>query len=629
VSSDAKPQAPRTGDEVNSRLRYLAVAILLGLALPVFLIDLGNQSEDDRVLLAFLSLVTVAVPVGVGIYAWQRNPGNRFGRLLVIVGVLWGLAGLSASDQDLVYSVGRITHWVAELALLYVILAYPGGRLRSTWARRVFGFAVLLLATLYLPTVFLAHQYPLPVPWTSCDGGCAQNAFALTDADPAFVDVLVPVRALLTAATWLAALILLAQWIRGATPAMRRTLDPVLGVGSIRLGTMGAFLAARAIGPDSPAVDALGWALILSVPVVSLGFLIGLFEWRLYAAKTLERLTSGLHAVKGPEELRELLADALDDPRVQVRYVGPSRSRAVNDGGTSVASSEGRSVLAIPGDDPVAWIAYDPALDDHRDLVDAIGACALAALERDRLTDALRESLEEVERSRARIAAAGDAERRRIERDLHDGAQQDLVTLRVKLELAAESLERDPVAAASSVRALGDRVEEILDQVRSLARGIYPPLLADAGLVEALRAVAERSATPTTVTAQNVGRYPPQVESTVYFCCLEALQNAAKHAPGASQVRVDLEDTGSLRFEVRDDGPGLDGSSPHGGMTNMRDRLAAVGGTLEIRSRTNQGTSVIGRIPIDRAVPPAPGWGRRAPASAVVPASLWDYPTRA
>ena len=191
-------------------------------------------------------------------------------------------------------------------------------------------------------------------------------------------------------------------------------------------------------------------------------------------------------------------------------------------------------------------------------------------------------SLAEIDESRGRIQAAADDERRRIERDLHDGAQQRLVALRIKIELAEELLREDPAKGLSRLHLLGDEVTDTLDEIRSIARGVYPSLLAERGLPEALHAAALRAPMETHVSPDGVGRYPQAVESAVYFCCLEALQNAAKHAPGASRVTVDLHEDDRLRFEVSDDGEGFDvrASADGMGLTNMRDRLEAVGGTL-------------------------------------------------
>ena len=214
--------------------------------------------------------------------------------------------------------------------------------------------------------------------------------------------------------------------------------------------------------------------------------------------------------------------------------------------------------------------------------------------------DELRKQADELRRSRARIVASADAERRRVERDLHDGAQQHLVALAVNLRLTRDLVADDPETATLMIDQLADEVKATIQELRDLAHGIYPPLLADSGLGEALRAAGRRSPLPVTITAAGLNRYSLEIESAVYFCCLEALQNAAKHAAGA-QVTVRLwEESGGLLFSVSDDGPGFDAALARGGhgYTNMADRLGAIGGTVRWDSAPGQGTTVSGSVPL-------------------------------
>jgi signal transduction histidine kinase len=217
-----------------------------------------------------------------------------------------------------------------------------------------------------------------------------------------------------------------------------------------------------------------------------------------------------------------------------------------------------------------------------------------------RLTEELRAYVEELRASRQRIVAAQDAERRRIERNIHDGAQQELVALAVNLRLTEGLMDADPGRAREMVVRLQSDAAGALDTLRDLARGIYPPVLADAGLGAALDAQARRSPVPVSVEVDGVGRHPPEVEAAVYFCVLEALQNAAKYA-GRADVAVRLREVdGELAFTVADNGRGFDPATtpPGSGLQNMADRLAALGGTLEVRSAVDSGTTVEGRVPV-------------------------------
>ncbi len=209
--------------------------------------------------------------------------------------------------------------------------------------------------------------------------------------------------------------------------------------------------------------------------------------------------------------------------------------------------------------------------------------------------------IEDLRASRQRLVSAQDAERRRIERNIHDGAQQQLVALAVKLRLADALVGKDEERAHALLGELHDETSQALEDLRDLARGIYPPLLADKGLAVALEGQARKSAVPVTVASDGIGRYPQAVESAVYFSCLEALQNIAKYAD-ASSATIRLErSNGSLTFDVTDDGVGFDpGAAGRGtGLQGIADRLAALGGTVEIRSAPGEGTTVSGRLPVD------------------------------
>ncbi|MDW5595452.1 histidine kinase [Conexibacter stalactiti] len=227
--------------------------------------------------------------------------------------------------------------------------------------------------------------------------------------------------------------------------------------------------------------------------------------------------------------------------------------------------------------------------------------CTVRALTAEQrwLAAAAAQSTGELRRSRARIAAGAERERRRIERDLHDGAQQRLVALRIELELAEELVERDPHTARERLRELEHEVDEALDELRALAHGVYPPLLADRGLSEALRAETVRAALPVRVRDHGIGRHPTEVESAVYFCVLEAVQNACKHAVGARQVTITLsgEHDGGLSVEVLDDGARMPQIVPGHGIANMRERLVAVDGGIEIAPRPRGGCVVRMRVP--------------------------------
>ncbi|MET0729553.1 MAG: histidine kinase [Solirubrobacterales bacterium] len=239
-------------------------------------------------------------------------------------------------------------------------------------------------------------------------------------------------------------------------------------------------------------------------------------------------------------------------------------------------------------------------MSEQRPFVEAVGAYAFVWDDKRRLAARVESSLTELRESRARILAAADDERRRIERDLHDGGQQRLVALRIRLELAEEMMSEDPARARTIVHRLAGEVDAALDELRSLAAGVYPSLLAARGLYDALRTAALQSPLPASVDVDGSDRYSDEIETAAYFCCIEALQNVAKHAPDASSISIALSRNGDLRFEVCDDGPGfvIGEVAPGNGLMNMRDRMAAVGGELDIHSSPGAGTTVVGTIPV-------------------------------
>jgi signal transduction histidine kinase len=237
--------------------------------------------------------------------------------------------------------------------------------------------------------------------------------------------------------------------------------------------------------------------------------------------------------------------------------------------------------------------ADDPVGADRRRLMRDLAAQAGLVLRNVRL-------IEELRASRQRLVAAQDEERRRLERNIHDGAQQQLVALGVKLRLADSLIDRDPGKAHEMMSQLQQETASTIDDLRDLARGIYPPLLADRGLEAALEAQARKSATPVVVTSEGIGRYGQDVEAAVYFSCLEALQNVAKYA-SASGATIELaQRNGSLEFAVTDDGKGFDPASAGrgSGLQGMADRLDAIGGELTVESTPGSGTTVRGTVPI-------------------------------
>ena len=549
----------------------------------------------------------VGTPIGVGLYAWYRGPDERFGLLLIAAGAGWFVTTLAESGDEWLYTLGRTTGWLVEILLVYLILAFPNGRLPGRTDRiLVAAMAVVVLAA-FLPRLVLAEDFDVPSPYTSCVRDCPANAFMLLGDEPGFVDaVMRPAGVALVFVVMSAVVLRLRHRMVAATRLTRRMLAPVLAISIARAGGLGAGFVARQIDPAARAVEIVAWLIAFAVPAIALAFLAGLLRWRLFAGRALQRLAECVRTLPDAETLRRALAEAFDDPSIEIVFPGAgvgdewidSRGRPARPApGLGRAVSEVRVRGAV-----VAAIIHDEGLRARPELVEAGVALAGVVLDNQRLVAEAEASLREVRRSRARIAAGAVRERRRIERDLHDGAQQRLVALRIELELAEELLLRAPERGVARLRELARELDEAIEELRSLAHGVYPPVLADRGLAEALRSAAGRSAIPVEFAMRGVVRYGPEVESAVYYCMLEALQNVLKHATGARRVAVTLdgEDGSRLLFSVRDDGAGApDGRIRAGtGITNMHDRLAAIGGHVEVTSTPGVGTVVRGLAPV-------------------------------
>ncbi len=564
----------------------------------------SGASPGTAVLIGVVRGVMVAIPLAVALFACRQPAHARFGRLLVAFSGIWFLAALSLSSSPLVYSVGRVAGWLLEVFFIYMILAFPSGRLTTPVDRALMAIAIGIVATLYLPTALLLEHYPTPSAFSLCAAHCPHNVFMVGDHEPAVIgNVIRPLGDVLATIAFAAVAIRLAARIRVANTLVRRTLAPVLVVAIGWLLWTGVWICLRDFAPDSELIRIATWAMAVLVPAIAIGFLVGIVRWHLFVSAAVRRVNGSLRGVPKPAEARDMLAEAFDDPELEIGYWLPRRRRWATVGDRPLRApspGSGRRLTEVhQGDRQLVAIVHDATLSDERSFIDAAASLAAIAFDSERLETRAAGMLHELQGTRARLLAAADAERRRIERDLHDGAQQRLVALSIELGLAAEQAEPDEQTAAM-LRGFATEVECALEEVRALAHGIYPAILYDRGLAEALQAAARRSPIPATVDTAALTAQPPEIATVVYFCCLEALQNAAKHAVDATAIDVVVRQSDStLFFSVSDDGCGfaVDARPAGMGMLNMRDRLASVGGELVVRSRLGDGTRVSGRIP--------------------------------
>jgi signal transduction histidine kinase len=516
-----------------------------------------------------------------GLVAWRRRPDNHSGRLMTATGFAFLASPLLLQfESPLLRTAGLLLRNVWLLFLVAILLTFlSGGRLRTRMDRFLVGAVAvdLLVVT------------PLSLMFAAVDGNLL---LVRPDAQIAgAVDTVY--RALNLPLSVVVAGVVATRWRRASWPGRRALLPSVAG--SVWLLCFMTVLTAGLVELRLP--QAVFWILAVSVVVVPVAFLTGLLRSRL-ARGGLVELLRGMRAMH-PAELRSALARALGDPALVIAYPVAGSSAFVDAEDRPVALPAGgdRSVAPVKRDgELVAALIYDRSLDDDPELVEAVGGAAAIALENQQLHAEAENRLAEVRASRVRVISAGDAERRRIERNLHDGAQQRLVTLALQLSLIGRRIRDDPSDAERLVTSASDELAQSLEELRELARGIHPAAL-DQGLDVALDALARRSEVPTTVSYEPGPRLPEPVAFAAYFVASEALANVAKYAL-ASAATVSLRRTATgVVIEITDDGVGGADPARGSGLAGLADRVEALDGYLTVSSPPAAGTVIAAEMP--------------------------------
>ncbi len=545
----------------------------------------------------------IVAHIAPALYLWWRRPTSRFPALLLIVALGfcgWGLVGLGG---EWAHYLGRLFTFIALPLALYPFLAFPGGRLADRASRAVVASLTLVATGGWLALGLIGPVVPTTIPTFACGDACPQSPVAIGD-DQGLADEVTRVVFVVGAALTLWGVMLLAGRLRRAPGGGRLAMALVVVAASINVVIAVAWLLNGAANgtEDAPAALLVAFAFSRFALPIALTVAVLLDQGR--SSRALRSLLESMAPGHDDGDLRLALAGVLRDPDLVI-------ARRSGDGwvdleGCAVPppqAGDRRSWTEVAGADgrPTVALLHDPSLGETPDMVNAAAAAAAIAVHQQELTAGLRTAVDDLRASRSRLATAADEERRRLERDLHDSAQQGLVALRVRVAVARETLDGDVGAAARALDDIDTELGAVLDDLRRLSRGLYPPLLEARGLVEALRSAASRS--PMAVSVEgDVGRLPRQIEVAAYFCCREALQNAAKHAGRDAHVTVSLSEAdGSLHFAVTDDGPGFDAAADSGGigLTGMRDRAGAVGGRLDVRA-SPAGTTVAGVLPLDQ-----------------------------
>jgi len=533
--------------------------------------------------------------IGSGVLATRSRREDHLALVLIFTGFAWFASMLPLSHNAVLFTAGEVLYSLYYAGFLYLILSFPAGRLQGKLDRTLMVIAIVLVTVGQVAWLVFAD------PSLVCPT-CPANLLEVAH-DNGVAKLLYSLRQVVGLVIALAAIGLLAgRWRRASRP-QRRAVMPVVVAGAVALAVLiASYVAAMLRMPAAPALGRAAWFVVAAIPVAVLL----VFIQRRLAQGAVAGLVVELGAPGAPGaavDLRGALSRALGDPSLALAYWYPAESRYVDAGGRPVelpepGAARGATVIERDGQ-PVAALIHDPALEYNPGLVDSVCAAAGLTLDNERLAAELRARLVDLQASRARLVETADTERRRIERDLHDGAQQQLVALKISLGLARQLVTSAPGEAAGLIAQTEQQAAGALDELRELARGIYPPLLADLGLRAALEAQARKAVIPVTVDAPDLGRYPQQIEAAVYFCVLEALQNVAKYAR-ASAAHVTLRPDGhGLAFTVEDDGQGFDpATTPRGtGLQGISDRLGALGGTAGVTSAPGCGTRVTGRVP--------------------------------
>jgi signal transduction histidine kinase len=579
----------------RGRLWALAAAAVLSGAALVYLIATSDFAPDRGFWIPAVVVIGCGF-AGVGLFAWYRRPDNRVGMLMYATAFAWYISMLASTEPDLLFSVGVWLENLYVATAIHLLLAFPSGRLGSATDRALVAASYVTVTILWTPVVLFGDPAAL-----GCSD-CPDNLFLVADEGSfakSWLDGMSVCGVLLPGAV-LARLV--QRWLHASEP-LRHTLTPVFVGGAALMATLAAALAIVLAGGSDEVTQAIFYSSLPAMALVPFLFLAGLVRGRMLRGRGLGGLVRRLGAGLERGELRAALAKALGDPSVELAYWLPESGQYVDAEGRPAELPDpdsGRAVTPVEREGRrVAAIVHDPTLLEDPDRVREAGTAAALALENERLEAELRAKVEEVRASRSRLVEVGLRQRRRLERDLHDGAQQRLVSLALTLRMARERLGPDAGDAGELLDRSREELDEALKELRELARGIHPAVLSDRGLGAAVEALAHRAPLPVEIGELPTERLPEHVELTAYFVISEALTNVAKYASASRASVAVSEHDGGLTLEVSDDGVGGADIESGTGLRGLVDRLEAIEGHLEVRSEPGGGTTLRASMPLD------------------------------
>jgi len=558
---------------VAAALAVTAAAASLGLALAA-----GSPDPVQVFLMEW-----VAVPyVTAGVIAWWRRPASRLGPLMVAGGLASAFSGWQLAASAGPYTFGAAFDIVPAALFLHVCLAFPDGRLRSRFEGVLVGVAYTSAVGLQLVKLAL--------------GGVDSANLVDVWRQPDLVAMVEDVQLLSLSACCLVGLGVLARRRRTLGLPRRRSIAFVIDSFAIALVMIAALFVMAAF--DVPGFREVQRVTLLVVGLSPIAFLLGLLDARL-ARSAVGDLIVELGNEPGPQDLRDALAHALRDPSLTLAYWLPNFQTYVDVNGRPVRlpDDDTRTATLIDRDgEHVAALVHDPALDDEHQLLEGVGAAAGMSLENARLQAELRARVEELRGSRARVIDAGQKERQLLERDLHDGAQQRLIALSLRLSLLKKRLPYEP-EVRQELDAARSEIALSLGELRDVARGIHPAVLSGHGLTVAVESLAAHAPLPVRLVICVEDRLSERVEVAAYYVVSESLTNVAKHAQ-ATEARVSVErHDGRLVVEVVDDGVGGADTERGSGLRGLADRVEALGGRLRVWTPAGGGTRVRAEIP--------------------------------
>src|SRR5215211_2878971 len=581
----AASAVPWSADSRAPKPLLLWAIALAGVAAAACSIALAYTSDhlaEPGLRAALIDWITLPY-ILAGLVAWSRRPASRFGPLMIAAGFAMFLSSLQWANTDLPYTIGLAFDLLPAALFLHVFLAFPTGRLE----RRV---AAIAVAVAYFSAVGLQLVKMLL-------GGVGPDNLLAVVTEPTAANTVQDVQLIALSAIALAGIALLATRRRGSAMPRRRAVALMVDSSALGLVMIAALLLAAAFEVTMfETIRRITFAVIGLAPVA---FLVGLLDARL-ARSAIGDLLVELRTDPPPADLRDAFSRALRDPSLTLAYWLPRFESWVDLDGRPVelpAADSGRTATIIDreGAHPAALL-HDGSLDDEPELLDAVSAAAEIALENGRLQAELRARLEELRGSRERVIEAGQNERQRLERILHDGAQQRLIALSLELSLLEERLGADTDARTRLDRARHE-IALSLEELRDVARGLHPAVVTGHGLAVALESLAAQAALPVRLTVGLEGRVDDRLEVAAYYVVCESLVNIAKHAH-ATSATIELERTnGQLVVEVVDDGVGGADTEHGSGLRGLADRVEALGGRLRIWTPRDGGTRVRAEIP--------------------------------